>query len=65
MTNQKISRLHRFFTLTQSLYLFRRSLELDKLKLGPEEGIVIAFVPNFDHKGDEAKEIVNAETAQE
>jgi len=42
-----------------------RSLELDKLKLGPEEGIVIAFVPNFEHKGDEAKELVNAETAQE
>ena len=44
---------------------FRRSLPLDELKLGPEEGIVIAFVPNFDRKGDEAKEIVNAETAQE
>merc|ERR1711963_174633 len=40
-----------------------RSLPLDALKLGPEEGIIIAFVPDFDHKGD--MDIVEAETAQE
>ena len=42
---------------------YRRSLPLDALKLGPEEGIIIAFVPDFDHKGD--MDIVEAETAQE
>ena len=45
------------------LSFYRRSLPLDALKLGPEEGIIIAFVPDFDHKGD--MDIVEAETAQE
>lgn len=38
-----------------------RSLPLDALKLKPESGIVIAFVPNFKNEG-KPKDIVDAET---
>ena len=43
-------------------HCFRRSLPLDKLTLKPEEGIVIAFVPNFDNEG-KMEDIVEAESA--
>ena len=46
-----------------NVFVFRRSLPLDKLSLGPEEGMVIAFVPDFgktketlEEEGDEVGE---------
>ena len=38
---------------------FRRSLPLDKLSLGPEEGMVIAFVPDFGKTKETLEEEVD------
>ena len=40
-------------------FVFRRSLPLDKLSLGPEEGMVIAFVPDFGKTKETLEEEVD------
>ena len=42
-----------------NIFVFRRSLPLDKLSLGPEEGMVIAFVPDFGKTKETLEEEVD------
>ena len=42
-----------------NVFVFRRSLPLDKLSLGPEEGMVIAFVPDFGKTKETLEEEVD------